>query len=115
MRSEGAAKRSMMLSVMAALINIVLDPILIYGLDLGLMGAAFATVISYIAVTAIGFYWYLGGIMYVRSSFKGFRFVREQISDILTVGAPNSFQLLIVPLLMIPRTRWCTPAEGTRV
>ena len=44
--TQGFAKISMMTTVIGAAINIVLDPIFIYVLDLGVRGAALATVLS---------------------------------------------------------------------
>lgn len=44
--SQGFAKIGMMTVLLGAIVNIILDPIFIFGLDLGVKGAAFATVIS---------------------------------------------------------------------
>ena len=44
--TQGFAKISMMTTVIGAVINIVLDPIFIYGLNMGVRGAALATVLS---------------------------------------------------------------------
>ena len=43
---QGFAKTSMLTVVIGALANIILDPIFIYGFDLGVKGAAIATIIS---------------------------------------------------------------------
>ena len=48
LRSEGLSKESLIGTVGGALINIVLDPILISGLQMGAKGAAIATVIGYL-------------------------------------------------------------------
>jgi putative MATE family efflux protein len=50
--TQGFAKISMLTTVIGAVINIILDPILIFGLNLGVMGAAIATVLSH-AVSAV--------------------------------------------------------------
>ena len=53
--TQGFAKVSMMTTVIGAVINIVLDPIFIFVLDMGVAGAALATVIS----QAVGAIWIL--------------------------------------------------------
>lgn len=44
--TQGFAKTSMMTVAIGAIINIILDPILIFGLDMGVKGAALATILS---------------------------------------------------------------------
>ena len=58
--TQGFAKISMLTTVIGAAINIVLDPILIFGLDLGVKGAAIATVTSQ-AVSAVWILRFLTG------------------------------------------------------
>ena len=53
--TQGFAKISMLTTVIGAVINIILDPILIFGLHLGVQGAAIATVLS----QAVGAIWIL--------------------------------------------------------
>ena len=53
--TQGFAKISMMTTVIGAVINIVLDPIFIFVLDMGVKGAALATVLS----QAVGVLWIL--------------------------------------------------------
>jgi len=57
LRSHGAAKLAMMVTIIAGVVNAVLDPIFIFVLDMGLEGAAWASVISRfsVAVTAVWF------------------------------------------------------------
>ena len=58
--TQGFAAFSMLTTVIGAGINIVLDPILIFGLDMGVKGAALATVISQ-AVSAVWILCFLTG------------------------------------------------------
>ena len=51
--TQGFAKISMMTTIIGAVINIILDPIFIYALDMGVQGAALATVLS----QAVGAVW----------------------------------------------------------
>lgn len=45
-RAEGNPKMAMLTMVFGAIINIILDPILIFGFNMGIQGAAIATIIS---------------------------------------------------------------------
>ena len=58
--TQGFAKISMMTTIIGAVINIVLDPIFIFVLDMGVAGAALATVLSQ-AVSAIWILKFLTG------------------------------------------------------
>lgn len=49
LRGDGSPKRSMIGLLAGAIINIILDPIFIFILDLGIKGAAYATVIGQVA------------------------------------------------------------------
>lgn len=58
--TQGFARISMLTTIIGALINIILDPILIFGFDLGVRGAAIATVASQ-AVSALWILRFLTG------------------------------------------------------
>ena len=45
-RSDGSPKVAMMSMLIGAILNIILDPILIFNLNMGVRGAAIATVIN---------------------------------------------------------------------
>lgn len=59
MRSEGCSKLAMKYMVAGAVINIVLDPILIFWFDMGIKGAAIATAFSNVVVTIAVFYHFI--------------------------------------------------------
>ena len=61
LRGEGAARRSTVIQISAALLNMVLDPVLIYVLGMGIMGAGLATGLSSLMSLAIGLSWYFRG------------------------------------------------------
>lgn len=52
-RADGSPKYSMIATVVGAVINLVLDPIMILGFNWGIMGAAIATIIGQIVSTII--------------------------------------------------------------
>lgn len=93
--SEGAAKTTMCALLMGAALNIFLDPIFIYTLNLGVAGAAFATAIAQIVSTLV----YLVYIFRKRSVFsfsiKACTFSKKIMTEILKIGIPTLvFQLL---------------------
>ena len=93
--SEGAAKTAMCALMAGAVLNVVLDPVCIYGLELGVAGAAIATAVSQIISTLV----YLCYIFSKKSMFhfhiKACCFTKEIMSEILKIGIPTLiFQLL---------------------
>lgn len=97
LRGEGAAKRSMVIQVTGALVNIVLDPVLIYGLDMGVAGAAWATVAAFVVSCAIAAYWYLSDNgMYISMRRPDFRPDGRIMRGIMSVGGPEALELSIM-------------------
>ena len=102
LRGEGDAKRAMYAMVLGAGLNIILDPILIYVLDMGIAGAAWATVISLAITSAIMLNWLLfKRDTYVSFKFSDFKFDKSIIKDIFRVGLPASFSQLSMSITMI--------------
>lgn len=60
-RSDGNPQTSMYTMIIGATINIILDPIFIFGLDLGIQGAAYATVISQFVAGCFVLYYFTKG------------------------------------------------------
>lgn len=56
LRAVGDAKRSMNTTLIAASVNLVCDPIFIFALDMGIAGAAWASVLSRVAMAAYAMY-----------------------------------------------------------
>ncbi len=56
MRSVGDARRAMAVTLSAAVVTAVLDPILIFGFHLGLTGAAISNDIARLALALVGLY-----------------------------------------------------------
>jgi putative MATE family efflux protein len=102
LRAEGDAKRTMHAMVAASLLNIILDPILIYGLGLGIAGAAWGTIISLAAASVVLCYWFfIKRDTYVCVSRQVFIPSRSVVSDILYVGIPASVEYLLMSALNI--------------
>lgn len=93
--SEGAAKTAMCALLLGAGLNLVLDPLLIYGLHQGVAGAAVATALSQMVSTLV----YLSYILRGKSAFSfrpcSFSPSPRMLGEILKIGVPTlSFQLL---------------------
>ena len=58
-RAEGRAKEAMLGMMLGTILNIILDPIFILDLDLGVTGAAIATVIGYVVASDYYVYYFL--------------------------------------------------------
>ena len=71
-RADGRATYSMMAIIVGALLNTVLDPLFIFGFNMGIAGAAWATVISQIvsAVVLLAYIPRFRSVHFERSDFK---------------------------------------------
>ncbi len=116
LRGEGAVRLSTIIYVSAALINMVLDPIFIFMLDLGLFGASLATMVATILAVVIGLYSYCSGTTYLRLH----RSVpeKEVLGDVAKVGIPQAIELDIMGLMnliLIYFVVRCGDTEGLAV
>ena len=86
LRCEGYAAESMKGNILGSVVNIVLDPLLIFTFGLGSLGAAAASVIGYAAGTLYLFVFVLRKSVCLSVSFKKCRAGRDEIRQILGVG-----------------------------
>lgn len=84
-RADGSPKFAMISTLAGAVINIILDPVFIFGLKWGMMGAAVATVIGQIA-TALLAVWYLINMKLVKPAKGDFRLDGNIIRRTLILG-----------------------------
>ncbi len=93
LQSTGKMMYSMISQIAGAVINIILDPILIFGLfgfpELGVKGAAIATVIGQTAGGVLGIYFNSRKNKEINLSFKGFRPNLNVIKNIYAIGFPS--------------------------
>ena len=96
LRAEGDVKRTMYAMILSAILNIILDPILIYILGLGVAGAALATLISTGSVLLVLYYWmFVKKDTYLNPYLSNFKFSRQISLDILGVGIPASLEMIM--------------------
>lgn len=89
LQATGRTFLSMVSQMTGAIINIILDPILIFGFKMGISGAAVATVLGQIVGGLIAMIYNLKKNTDVKISFKGFRPDGEIIGGIYKVGVPS--------------------------
>lgn len=95
-RSDGHPKTSMFTQILGAAVNIVLDPIFIFVFDLGIAGAAYATVISQFISFVWVFFYFNSKMTALRFRLKFMRLNLRLCSKILAIGfAPGAMQFAI--------------------
>lgn len=93
--SEGAAKTTMCALLLGAVLNIGLDPLFIYTLDMEVEGAAIATAISQMVSMLVYLTYVLRKKSVFSFSIKEFSPTRQMVTEILKIGVPTLvFQLL---------------------
>lgn len=86
-RSDGNPKISMITLLLGAITNIILDPIFIFGLNMGVKGAALATIISQILSAAWTFGYFTSKWSGIKLRFKNLTLSAHKIKNILMIGA----------------------------
>ena len=84
-RSDGSPKFAMVSTLAGAVFNIIFDPILIFGLRWGMMGAAVATVLGQIITAALAI-WYLCHMKAIRLEKRSFRLDGALIRKFIPLG-----------------------------
>lgn len=92
LRGEGSAVLSMIGMGAGGVINCVLDPIFIFGLDMGVKGASIATAISKVLSFAILITPYLRKKTILRLSWRRFKLARDTVTQIVTIGSSSMFR-----------------------
>jgi len=96
---EGDMKLPMILAGLGTVFNIILDPIFIFYLDFGVVGAAWATTISQMIVFIIfTFMLFIKKHSYVRFKMSDFSPSKFIIGDIIKVGIPSSMSFIVMSL-----------------
>lgn len=96
LRAHGDARRAMFATIFGGVVNAVLDPILIFGLNLELTGAALASVAARITIA-------LTALMPLVRHYGGFAWPRplallRDLAPVLTIAAPAILTQLATPL-----------------
>ena len=95
MQSTGKTVFTMITQTVGAVINIILDPILIFTCNMGVAGAAYATVIGQIFAAVLGFFLNHFYNREIRMDLKNFRPDLKTISRIYAIGIPSIIMVAI--------------------
>jgi len=114
LRSEGDVKRAMYVMAITAIFNIILDPVFIYVLNMGIKGAAWATVLSGFLSCIVLLYWmHIKKDTYLDLSIKNFKYENSITFGILNVAIPSTAENLIFSILGIIENYFLVLVSGT--
>ena len=85
-RAEGNAKMTMYIFLSGSIVNIILDAIFIFQLDMGVKGAAYATVFSQAATTVSAFYYFKTPWSTLKLELKNMILKPKIVTRILALG-----------------------------
>lgn len=88
-RAEGNARLSMISMCIGAVTNVVLDPIFIFGLGMGIRGAAIATVIANVCATLFLIGYFMSGKSLLRLHLRDLAPYPAVLSEVLAIGSSN--------------------------
>ncbi len=106
-RSDGSPKFAMLSTVAGAVTNIILDPIFIFPLGWGMMGAAVATVIGQI-LTAVLALWYLFHMKAVKLGKSSFGLWPRLMKRFLVLGITSFLSQISLVISMAAVQNMCT-------
>jgi putative MATE family efflux protein len=98
--SQGDAKTGMKIQIFSLVLNIILDPILIYGLGYGVKGAAIATSIAFFFGLILSLY-YARTKSVLHIGLSSFKFSKKILKDILKVGFPASLMMITMSIFFM--------------
>ena len=101
LRTEGLATQAMAGSILGSIVNIILDPVFIFGLGQGAAGAAMATVIGNVIADVYYIYVMSKKAKRLSVSLKEIKIPGTMIRDILVIGIPASITNLMQSIMIM--------------
>lgn len=93
-RSEGDPKTAMLTMLIGAVLNFIINPILIFGFKIGVAGSALATVISQAVCSIWVIYYFTKGKSFLKLKIDNMKLQKELIREIISIGmSPFAMQL----------------------
>ena len=101
MRAEGQPRIAMIVLLVPAILNMILDPILIVWLDMGIEGAAWATSISYVGSAAFAVYYFVFGGSELRLNVSNLFPKWDIVKEIFAIGGVSLARQGTISILSI--------------
>ena len=95
-RAEGSSKEAMIGMMIGTVVNIVLDPIMILYMNMGVAGAALATIIGNACSTLYYIYHILRKKSFLSINFKDFSMKSDILSNVFAIGIPVSINNILM-------------------
>ena len=99
-RADGSPKMTMFVSLIGAVINTVLDAVFVLGLDMGMKGAAFATVIGQV-ISGVIVLVYLAHFKTAKLTSDHFKVKKEYTAKIFSIGMASFFNQIAMMIVQI--------------
>lgn len=96
LRSEGNIMQSVIGLTLGTVVNIVLDPVFIFGLKMEITGAAIATIIGQTSTLLYFMYAFLKGKTTLKINLKKFKYDKNIFKEIFTIGVPASLNQMLM-------------------
>ena len=86
-RAEGYPRTAMMILIIPAIINVILDPILIVGFKMGIAGAAWATTFAYMGSALFATYYFVFGKSEMTLNWDSLKLHMPIVKEIASLGS----------------------------
>lgn len=100
LQADGKMLLPMISLLVGTITNVILDPLLIFNAQMGILGAAIATVAGQVLATIVMTYFVFSKRNSIRLSFRGFKVDKASLAAIYKVGIPSIF-INAIPSIMV--------------
>ncbi|MDD4291447.1 MAG: MATE family efflux transporter [Clostridia bacterium] len=100
-RSEGAVMPSIVGMMLGTVINVILDPIFIFGLNMGIQGAAIATVLGNVGAMGYYIWYYASGKSLVKFNLKDICGEKKIWGQTFAIGIPAALSQFLMSAALI--------------
>lgn len=115
LRTEGLAVQSMAGSIIGSIVNIIFDPIFIFGLNQGAAGAAMATILGNIIADIYYVYAVIKKSKRLTCSPSHMKITGRRVKDILMIGIPASITNIMQTFMMVMTNNFLLPYGTDKV